>query len=108
MFVVSARLFGCITNSLQEGRFAGIGASDDENTKMFIFLSKLESILGVAHVAGRCRCKGMISIDKKSRLSRAVPRSCDRTEVNSSAYKPLSTPVFTLLHAGPDGGSFMS
>ena len=44
VFVVNAWLFGCITNSLQERRFASVGASDDENTKMFIFLSKLEGI----------------------------------------------------------------
>jgi len=55
VFVVNAWLLGCITNSLQERRLAGVGAPDDENTKMFIFLSKLEGILEVAHVGGRCR-----------------------------------------------------
>jgi len=58
VFVINAWLFGCITNSLQERRFASVGASDDENTKMFIFLSKFEDIQGVAHVGGRCRRQG--------------------------------------------------
>ena len=54
VFVVNARFFGCITNSLQEGRLAGVGTSDDENTEMFIFLSKVDGVLEVAHVDGRC------------------------------------------------------
>ena len=49
IFVIDARLLCCVANSLKKCSLAGIGPSDDEYTKMTVFLSKFEIGFGASH-----------------------------------------------------------
>ena len=50
--VVYTRILRCVTDSLQEGRFASIGPSDYKYTEVSVFRSELIGIAVVHH--GRC------------------------------------------------------
>jgi hypothetical protein len=49
IFVIDAWLLCCVANSLKKCRLSSIGPSDDEDTEMTVFLSKLEIDLGAGH-----------------------------------------------------------
>ena len=51
IIVVDARILGCVADSLQERRFAGISPTDYKDAKASIFRSKVVGIT-VVH----CRC----------------------------------------------------
>jgi len=52
-FVIDARVLGCIANSLQQCCLASIGPTDDENTKVAVFLTNVEGVEEVGHVNSR-------------------------------------------------------
>ena len=54
ILVVDTRVFGCITDSLQERRFASISPSDYKDTKAGIFRSKIIGRMKVRVAHGRC------------------------------------------------------
>ena len=53
IIVVDNRILGCVTNSLQECRFASIGPTDYKDTKVSILRSEVIGIT-VAHASSRC------------------------------------------------------
>ena len=52
IIVVDTRILGCVTDPLQERRFASIGPSDYKDTKVSIFRSEIIGIAVARH--GRC------------------------------------------------------
>ena len=54
ILVVDTRILGCIADSLQKRRFAGISPSDYKDTKAGIFRSKIIGRLKVTVAHGRC------------------------------------------------------
>ena len=49
--VVDTKILGCVADSLQERRFAGIGPTDYKDTKASVFRSE---VMGITVVHGRC------------------------------------------------------
>ena len=57
LIVVDTRILGCVTDSLQESRFASIGPSDYKYAKMSILCSEVIGITIAHHVVQVVGCQ---------------------------------------------------
>ena len=55
ILVIDTRVLGCVADSLQERRFAGISSTDYKNTKASICRSE---VIGITVAHCRCGCCG--------------------------------------------------
>ena len=87
LIVVDTRILGCVTDSLQESRFASIGPSDYKYTKVSILRSEVIGITIAHHVVQVVSCHWGDCVGTISRRS-----SCRRSRTHFQKFRVNSYP----------------